>query len=270
MLWIIIGAIAIFYTIVCIYIYMAQDNMIFYPTDDVAVTPREVNLDYEEIFIKAGIKDSICTWFFPKEVNYLTRKTILFADGNAGNMSYRLESVLFLNQIGANVLMFDYRGYWKSSGKPSEEATYEDIMACYNWLVEVKGIKPDNIILFGRSLGGAVAIDLATKVKCAGLIVESAFTSAPDVAAHVFPFFPVRLLSKYKYESIKKMKNMNCPILVTHSIDDDIIPFKMGQILFDEAKEPKEFVQLSGGHNERGYLRDPAYMKAMTGIILGK
>ncbi len=267
MLWIVIGAVAVFYSIVCVYIYMAQDNMIFYPTDDVAVTPHEVNLDYEEIFIKAGKKDSICTWFFPKEVNYLTHKTILFADGNAGNMSYRLESVLFLNQIGANVLMFDYRGYWKSSGKPTEEATYEDIMACYNWLVDVKGIKPENIILFGRSLGGAVAIDLAKKVKCTGLIVESAFTSAPDVAAHVFPFFPVRLLSKYKYDSIKKIKNVKCPILITHSIDDDIIPFTMGQILFDEAKEPKEFVQLSGGHNERGYLRDSTYREAIARMI---
>ncbi len=270
MLWIVIGAVAIFYAIVCIYIYMAQDKMIYFPTDDVAITPNEVNLDYEEIFIKAGKKDSICAWFFPKEVNYLTHKTILFANGNAGNMSYRLETILFLNQLGANTLMFDYRGYWKSSGRPSEEATYEDAMACYNWLVDVKGIKPENIVIFGRSLGGAVAVDLATKVKCAGLIVESSFTSAPEVAAHVFPFFPVRILSKYKYDSTKKIKNVNCPILVTHSPEDDIIPARMGQILFDEAKEPKEFVPLSGGHNDRDYLRDPRYQEAMSRIMFGK
>ncbi len=264
MLWIAIATVAAFYIIVCIYIYFVQDNMVFYPTDDIAVTPEEVHLQYEEIFLKAGEKDSICAWFFSKEINYLTHKTIIFADGNAGNMSYRLESVLFLNQIGANVLMFDYRGYWKSSGKPTENATYEDAMACYNWLIDVKGFKPENIIIFGRSLGGAVAVDLATKVKCGGLIVESSFTSAPEMAAHVFPFFPVRFLSKYKFDSINKIKNVNCQLLVTHSTEDDIIPFKMGQMLFDEAKEPKYFVQLSGGHNDREYLRDPAYIEAIT------
>lgn len=241
--------------------------MIYYPTDDVALTPEQVHLEYEEIFVNAGEKDSICAWYFPKEVNYLTRKVVLFADGNAGNMSYRLESILFLNKVGANVLMFDYRGFWKSSGRPSERATYEDITACYNWLIEVKGFKPENIILFGRSLGGAIAIDLATKVKCGGLIVESSFTSAPEMAAHVFPFFPVRLLSKYKYDSIKKIKNVNCPLLVTHSSDDEIIPFRMGQMLFDEAKEPKQFVQISGGHNDREYLQDSTYQYAVSSMI---
>lgn len=267
MLWIALATAAAFYIIVCIYIYFVQDKMVFYPTNDVAVTPEEVHLQYEEVFLKAGEKDSICAWFFPKQVNYLTHKTIIFADGNAGNMSYRLESILFLNQIGANVLMFDYRGYWKSSGKPTEKATYEDALACYNWLIDVKGTKPENIIIFGRSLGGAVAIDLATKVKCGGLIVESSFTSAPDMAAHVFPFFPVRFLSKYKFDSINKIRNIKCPLLVTHSPEDDIIPFKMGQILFDEAREPKIFVPLSGGHNDREYLQDSTYQEAITKMI---
>ncbi|HEX2896984.1 MAG TPA: alpha/beta hydrolase [candidate division Zixibacteria bacterium] len=267
MLWVLILAVVIFYSIVCVYIYISQDKMIYYPTDDVALTPEQVNLEYEEIFVKAGQLDSVCAWFFPKDINYLTNKVILFADGNAGNMSYRLESIIFMNKLGANVLMFDYRGYWKSSGKPSETATYEDARACYDWLIQVKGFKPENIVIFGRSLGGAVAIDLATKVKCGGLIVESSFTSAPEMAAHVFPFFPVRSLSKYKYDSIKKIKNVNCPVLVTHSPDDEIIPFKMGQILFDEAKEPKTFVQISGGHNDRDYLQDSTYRSAVSALL---
>jgi len=267
MFLILIAALAIFYVLVCVYIYLAQHKMIYYPTDDVAVLPEEVKLDYEEFFINAGQKDTICAWFFPKEVNYLTNMTVLFADGNAGNMSYRLETVLFLNKLGANVLMFDYRGYWKSSGKPSETATYEDAMACYNWMIEVKEIKPENIVLFGRSLGGAIMIDLAAKVKCAGLIVESSFTSAPEVATEIFPFFPVRYLSKYKYDSLKKIKNINCPLLVTHSPEDDIIPFRMGQMLFDEAKEPKQFVLLSGGHNDRDYLQDSTYRSAVSALI---
>src|SRR5574341_1263077 len=139
MLWVVFAVVIMFYIIVCFYIYLAQDKMIYYPTNDVALTPEQVHLDYEEIFVDAGEKDSICAWYFPKDVNYLTRKVVLFADGNAGNMSYRLESILFLNKVGANVLMFDYRGFWKSSGRPTERATYEDIMACYNWLIEVKG-----------------------------------------------------------------------------------------------------------------------------------
>lgn len=267
MIWTFLIAVAVFYVIVCIYIYLAQEKMIFYPTSDVALTPERVNLEYEEIFVKAGEVDSICAWFFPKDINYLTHKTVLFANGNAGNMSYRLETILFLNKLDANVLMFDYRGYWKSSGKPSEQATYEDIESCYNWLIEVKGVKPENIILFGRSLGGAVAIDMATKVKCGGLIVESSFTSTGAMASHVFPFFPVGFLSKYKYDSINKIKSVNCPLLVTHSSEDEIIPFKMGQMLFDEAKEPKQFVQIRGGHNDREYLQDSSYREALLKML---
>lgn len=267
MIWTVLIAVAVFYVIVCIYIYLAQEKMIFYPTSDVALTPERVNLEYEEIFVKAGEVDSICAWFFPKDINYLTHKTVLFANGNAGNMSYRLETILFLNKLDANILMFDYRGYWKSSGKPSELATYEDIESCYNWLIEVKGVKPENIILFGRSLGGAVAIDLATKVKCGGLIVESSFTSTGAMASHVFPFFPVGFLSKYKYDSINKIKSVNCPLLVTHSSEDEIIPFKMGQMLFDEAKEPKQFVQIRGGHNDREYLQDSSYREALLKML---
>jgi len=270
MFWIAAATVVAIYVIVCIYIYFAQDKMLFYPTSDVAVTPEDVHLNYEEVFLKAGTKDSICVWFFPKDVNYLKYKTILFADGNAGNMSYRVETYLFLLGIGANVLSFDYRGYWKSSGKPSEQATYEDVRACYDWLVDVKGVKPENIILFGRSLGGAVTIDLATKVKCGGLMVESSFTSAPNMAAHVFPFFPVRLLSKYQYDSIDKIDKVNCPVLVTHSAEDDIVPFSMGQMLFDQAREPKNFLALKGGHNQRLYYQDPAYREAVSKIILGK
>jgi fermentation-respiration switch protein FrsA (DUF1100 family) len=267
MIWTLLIAVVVFYILICIYIYFAQEKMVFYPTNDVALTPERVSLDYEEFFLNAGEKDSICAWFFPKSVNYLTHKTILFANGNAGNMSYRLETILFLNKLGANVLMFDYRGYWKSSGKPSEQATYEDITASYKWLVEVKGIRPENIILFGRSLGGAVAIDLAARVNCGGLIVESSFTSTGAMASHVFPFFPVGFLSKYKYDSLSKIKSVNCPVLVTHSPDDEIIPFGMGQVLFDEAREPKQFVQISGGHNDREYLSDSTYRGAFLKML---
>ena len=268
-IWVGIGTVIFIYAAVCIYIYFAQDKLFYYPTKGMAVDPAELGFEYEEIFLNVGESDSICVWFFPQDINYLKHKTILFCHGNAGNLSYRMETIAFLKKLGVNVLLFDYRGFWKSSGKSSELNTYEDAMACYNWLVDVKGVKPENIIIFGRSLGGAVAIELATKEDCAGLIVESSFTSAAAIGSHAFPMFPIKLLAKYKYDSINKIKDVNCPILITHSSEDDMIPFRMGQMLFEQAREPKQFFTLSGGHNQRLYFSNPEYFEAMKKLIEG-
>lgn len=270
MLWVGIGTVVAIYIIICVYIYFAQDKLIFYPTNSPAVTPEELNVEYEEVFLNAGESDSICVWFFPQDINYLKHKTILFCHGNGGNMSFRMQTVVYLMKLGVNVLLFDYRGFWKSSGKPTETNTYEDALACYNWLIDVKGAKPENIIIFGRSLGGAVATDLAAKVKCGGLVVESSFTSAPAMGAQAFPFIPVRLLSKFDYDSINKINKVNCPVLITHSTDDEMIPFKMGQILFEAAKEPKQFLALKGAHNERIYYENQEYAGALKKIIEGQ
>ncbi len=166
-------------------------------------------------------------------------------------------------------LLFDYRGYGRSDGEPSEENVYADARAAYDWLINEKNFRPDEIVIFGRSLGGAVAINLASSVPCRGLIVESSFTSALDAGKSRFPFMPVKMLIKYRFDSLAKIRSVHCPVLVTHSPDDEFLPYEMGKKLFEAANEPKQFVALAGGHNDREYLNHDDYRAAFRKIVYG-
>ncbi len=267
MIWIALATILAVYAAVCLYIYTAQDRMFYFPTKDFAVSPANYNLDFQDVFINVGQDETIHGWYFPHPQNRDTAKTVLFCHGNGGNISHRLETVIFLLQRGVNVMMFDYRGYGRSSGSPSETNTYDDVKAAYDWLISEKSVIPSDIIIFGRSLGGAVAVELASKVSCGGLIVESSFDSAIEMAKDYFPFFPAGLLIKYSYDSISKISRVKCLKLFTHSPADDLIPFDRGKKLFEAAPEPKTFFEISGGHNERNYLDDPGYIKAIDNLL---
>jgi len=267
MLWIALATIFAVYAAVCLYIYMAQDRMFYFPTKDFAVNPDDYNLEFQDIFINVGQDETIHAWYFPYSQNPDSAKTVLFCHGNGGNISHRIETVIFLLQRGVNVMLFDYRGYGRSSGSPTESNTYDDVKAAYDWLISEKSVKPSNIIIFGRSLGGAVAVDLASKISCGGLIVESSFDSAIEMAKGYFPFFPARLLIKYDYDAITKISKVNCFKLFTHSPSDDLVPFDRGKRLFEAAPEPKSFYEISGRHNERTYLDDPDYIKAIDDLL---
>ncbi|HPN84655.1 MAG TPA: alpha/beta hydrolase, partial [Victivallales bacterium] len=166
--------------------------------------------------------------------------------------SDRLHSIQVFNKMRCNVLIFDYRGYGRSEGSPSEKGTYLDADAAYDYLMK-KGIPEKEIIIFGRSLGGAVAVDLASRNNPSALIIESTFSSIPDMAAKLYPFLPARLLCVIKYDSLMKIEKIKCPLLVVHSPHDEIIPFEMGRKIYEKAKEPKRFLEIIGSHNE-GYI----------------
>ncbi|MEW6411814.1 MAG: alpha/beta hydrolase [Candidatus Zixiibacteriota bacterium] len=253
------------FAVVSIYLYFNQKNMMFYPTKDLAVTPGDINIAFEDVFIDTSDRARLHAWYVQPQTE--SKKVVLFCHGNAGNISHRLETVEFLYNRGVNVLIFDYRGYGRSTGEPDEDGLYADATACYEWLKQGRGFSPDSIYIFGRSLGGAVAIELATKVPCAALIVESSFTTAAEMADKIFPILPTRLLLKYEFRSIDKIDRVNCPLLVTHSPDDDLVPFEMGRALFERANEPKEFVELFGGHNDRGYINSPPYVEAFKRLF---
>ena len=179
---------------------------------------------------------------------------ILHNHGNAGNIGHRVDELALMSEAGFDVLIYDYRGYGQSEGSPTEKGTYADAAAAYGYLTEVKGIAPESILLFGESLGAAVAVQLAASVPAGGLALMGAFTSVVDMARVYYPILPARWLVRYRYDSLSKLPGLKLPVLVMHSEEDDIVPVEMGRRLFEAAKEPKILALLKGGHNDVFYV----------------
>lgn len=241
-----------------------ERSMIYYPDADLEMTPAAIGLAYENVALTTSDGVRIHGWWIPAGEN---RGTILFCHGNAGNISHRLDSIRIFHQLDLNVFIFDYRGYGKSTGSPSEEGTYRDAAAAYNYLREYREISPEKIIIFGRSLGGAVAIELAGEKEVGALISESSFTSTVDMGKLIFPYLPTNLLVFDRYDSISKVGELSLPKLFIHSREDDIIPFKQGERLFQDASPPKEFLEIRGGHNEGFLESEDIYQKAINKFL---
>ncbi|HWP43845.1 MAG TPA: alpha/beta hydrolase [Blastocatellia bacterium] len=192
---------------------------------------------------------------------------LLWFHGNAGNLSHRYEMIRMLIRLPVQILIIDYRGYGRSEGRPSEEGLYLDGEAAWKYLTSDRGLSPDRIIIFGKSLGGVVAIDLASKVRPAGLIIQSSFTCAADMAARLMPFLP-RSLIRTKMSSIEKIGLVRCRKLFIHSRTDDVVPFDLGYRLFEAAPEPKQFYEVKGAlHNDTHIAGGKAYMDALSDFI---
>jgi len=228
-----------------LYARYLERRSLYFPIKEIIGTPSSVNLDFEDIYLKAEDGVEINAWFVPADD---ARYTLLFFHGNGGNISHRLEKISFFHKMGLNVFIVDYHGYGKSKGSPSEPGLYMDAEATYKYLIKEKSILPDGIILYGESLGGAVACNLAKDNKVKALITEDTFTSIKDMAEIIYPFLPTFFL-KSKFNTEALMRNLEVPKLIIHSTDDDIVPFELGEILFEEAKEPKKFLKLKGSHN---------------------
>ena len=240
----------IFYTGMLLLVYFLQDRLLYFPFKDMQATPTAISLPFEEVNLTTSDSEKITAWWIPAQNE---RAVLLFCHGNAGNISHRLDSIDIFNRLGLSVLIFDYRGYGASTGSPSENGTYLDGEAAWRYLVEVRKKQPEKIILFGESLGGAVAAEIASRHKAGGLILMSSFTSIPELAGSLYPFLPVKLLSKFRYSTIDKIGSITAPKLIIHSPDDEIIPFALGRVLYEKAAQPKQFLQIKGGHNE-GFL----------------
>jgi pimeloyl-ACP methyl ester carboxylesterase len=175
---------------------------------------------------------------------------VLFCHGNAGNISHRLESIRRFYHLGLNTFIFDYRGYGQSEGRPSEKGTYHDVEAAWHYLISEEGVGEDDIIFFGRSLGGPIAAWCAQKHAPKMLILETTFTSVPDLAAEIYPYFPVRWLCRFRYDTASYLQNVHCPVFIIHSMNDEIVPLKHGHTLFEIAHEPKQLLEIKGSHND--------------------
>lgn len=247
--WAIPVMIVIAYLGVCVFLYLMQEGAIFFPGlpgRQLEATPKDVNLAFEDVSVKTADGETLHGWYIPAEG---ARVTLLFCHGNAGNISHRLESIALFNSLGLNVLIFDYRGYGQSTGRVSEQGLYLDVHAMWLELTDKRGIRPDDIVVFGRSLGAAVASRLAAKVRPGGVILESAFASVPDMAAQLYPWLPARLLARFQLDNVQHVKAVQAPLLVIHSEDDEIIPYGQGLRIFEAAHEPKHFLRIRGSHN---------------------
>lgn len=259
-------------TISGVWLWFMQDRIIFYPTRELEITPAEAGLSqYHDVMIATPDGEKIHAWYIQPEQAFdlESRRVVLFCHGNGGNISHRLETARFVVDLGAPILLFDYRGYGRSEGKPSEEACYADAKAAYDWLTTEQKIASRDIVVFGRSLGGAVAVDLARRVDCGGLIVESSFTSSADMGRRMFFGLPVGFLVRHKFDALSKIGGISCPVLVTHSPEDDIVPYEMGERLFESAPEPRQFIRLQGTHNSRDYFGDSDYAEAVLKLLSG-
>ena len=271
-LWAIVRILALVYVGLGVIVFLFQSRFIYFPHRKLEGTPEDIGLPYEEVHFSAGDGVKLHGWFVSARFVSARRGgkalgAVLFCHGNAGNISHRLVSIEQFTRLGLDVFIFDYRGYGRSEGKPSEKGTYLDAEAAWDYLARQRGIAPERIVVFGRSLGGAVAARIARDRRPAAVIVESAFTSVPDMAARVLPIFPVRLLSRFRYNTAEHVAAASCPVLVVHSPDDEMIPFNHGERIFQAAGEPKEFLQMTGSHNEGFLLTGQAYERGLERFI---
>jgi hypothetical protein len=247
--------------------YAFQDRLLFQPnvpTRVLQADPSDIGLGFERIQVASEDGIQLSAWYVPAAEG---ATTLLFAHGNAGNISHRLQTVQMFHEMGLAVLIFDYRGYGESQGNPSETGTYRDAFAMWNYLVEERGVDPTGIVVAGRSLGGAVAAWLAAEVDPGALILESTFTSVPALAAEVYPLLPSRLLNRFEYDTERYLAAVACPVLIIHGREDEITPFEHGRKLFSVAPQPKEFVELEGGHNDAYVRSGVRYREAIVAFL---
>jgi fermentation-respiration switch protein FrsA (DUF1100 family) len=227
-----------------------ERRQVYQPLRALASEASALGRPYEEVFFQATDGVRLHAWFFPVAPNSANHRfAVVFSHGNGGNLSHRLGTYELLLDLGVNVLAYDYRGYGRSQGKPSEAGTYLDAQAAYAWLRN-RGFAAGHILAYGESLGGAIAAELALREPVGGLILQSAFTSLPAVGAELFPFLPVRWLASIHYDTRAKLPRVRVPVLILHGRADSLVPFHQAEENFAAANAPKRFCALDLDHND--------------------
>ena len=247
-----------------VYLYFKQPGMVFYPLAEIEQTPQDWDLKYDAVKLKTSSHVTLTGWYLPAPA---TEKTLLFFHGNGGNISHRGDSLYIFHKLNINTFIIDYPGYGESEGSPSEKGLYQAADAAWQYLVRDKNIKPKNIIIFGRSLGGVAAADLASRVNAGGLILESTFSSARDIANMAFPLLSHFIYMRYSFATLDKISKIKVPVLVIHSPDDEVIPYELGVKNYKNIKTKKYFLPISGGHND-GFMQNlSTYIPALREFI---
>lgn len=252
------------YLIVLLLVYFGQSRLMYFPQRQLTHTPATIGLPYEEVAIPTEDGETLHGWWVPAEA---AKGTVLLFHGNAGNISHRINYLTMFRQLGYHTLLFDYRGYGQSSGTPSESGLYQDAQAVWRYLTDTRGIAASQIILFGESLGAAVATWLAARAEPGLLVLTSTFTSVPELAAEIYPFLPVRWICRLQYDTLSLLPSVSSPVFIAHSPQDEVVPFQHSQRLLQAAAGPKQFLPLEGSHNIGFIFMQPSWIRALGAFM---
>ncbi|MBI5799474.1 MAG: alpha/beta hydrolase [Verrucomicrobia bacterium] len=253
--------------VIALMLYRFEHSQVYHPTRDAEYTTDDVGRPGEEVWLTTPDGLRLHAWFFAADkASPRARFVMLFCHGNGGNLTSRPGYYRAILETGVSLLAFDYRGYGLSDGEPSEAGTYTDAATAYAWL-RTRGFAPEHILVWGESLGGGIASHVAATQTVGGLVLQSSFTSIPDIGAEVFPWLPVRLLSRIKYDSLSRLPGITCPIVVMHSRADTTIRFHHGERNFAAAREPKSFVEIGGDHNDALLANRDAYVAGAERLV---
>lgn len=259
----------LFFIITLFYLFYSriENFFVFFPDRNIDLLPDDLGLVCRDIYFETGDGERLNGWFFPVS-GEKSSPVILFFHGNAGNMSHRLENIQLLLEQDIRVFIFDYRGYGKSSGRPTEEGLYLDGLAACDYLLENEGVSTGDIVLFGRSLGAAVAVNTALNRSVRSVIMESAFLSTKHMAKTMPLFMPLSYFLPPNYNNLEKVRAIKAPKLFIHGDDDEIVPFSMGETLYRESEPPKYFLCLEGaGHNDTYYKGGDDYFLTLAKFV---
>jgi uncharacterized protein len=270
MSWTIVATAVLVYVGILLLLRIYESRLIYFPGPERALVAPDPSLDLpvQRVEISTADQVKLVAWVIPSPTP--TSLWLLVCHGNAGNLSQFDRPVHYagLRQLGLNLLAFDYRGYGESEGVASEAGLYQDAEAAYRYLTNERGVPASQIIIFGHSLGSAVAIDLASRVPAVALIVEGAFTSATDRGQELYPYIPVRWIAASRFSSLEKIGRVTVPKLFLHATDDEVIPLAHGRRLHEAAPQPKTFVELGGGHGDAFDVDSATYFGSIKRFIV--
>jgi fermentation-respiration switch protein FrsA (DUF1100 family) len=264
----IVGMAVAAYSVVLLVLFVFQSRLIYLPNTPsraIGPGPDSIGLTYEPVEITTEDGVRLYAWYVPASER---RGVVLFFHGNAGNISHRLDSLKIFNALNLDTLIFDYRGYGRSEGRVSEQGTYRDAEAAWRYLTVERSIPAGEIVLFGRSLGAAIAAYVASRHRPGAVILESGFVSVPDMAAALYPWLPARQLARISYSTGEYLQMVPYPVLIVHSRDDEIIPFEQGRKLFELAHESRHFLELRGGHNDGFLVSGQRYLDGLDNFLV--
>lgn len=265
----VIYAVAVGYGALVFVVWLTQDRLVYFPRigGSSVATPARVKLPFEDVRIATEDGESLAAWWVPATITS-PRGTVLLLHGNAGSIADRIDYLPHFSAMGYAVLMIDYRGYGGSTGKPSERGTYTDAHAAWSWLENQQGLQAGEIIVLGESLGGAVAAELAARVQPRALIMVSAFTSVPDLGAEIYPWLPVRWISRFRYDTLEYLRGYKGPVLIAHSRNDEIVPFAHGERLHAAVKGDRSLLEMHGGHNDSFLFSQPEWVRVVEAFLV--
>jgi len=262
---IVAGALAV---IAAIWLVLHQRHIVFKPSSELLGDPAILGFPYEDVFPRLANDVRVHGWWLPCPDS---RKLVLYFAGSIGNISHELNTIAFLRDLGLNVLIVDYPGFGRSEGRPSENGCYLAAEAAWQLAAREKNVAPEDVIVFGRSLGGTVAARLARRhPDCGRLVIHSGFTSVPDVAARAYPFFPVRYFCYIRFNTLKQIRACRCPIVIMHPTADSVIPLRHSLRILEEAPEPKRFIPLRGNHYGNEWQTTPGLRTVLSELMMSE